>query len=135
MQDYVFYGKERTMCGESKCCSAGPRLIFACSGAADVGEVADRAARELTKSGLGKMFCLAGVGGRVTGIMKTTGEASDILALDGCDLDCTKKCLDQAGFTQFKHLRITDLGMEKGKTLITEQNIAKVVAQADSMVT
>ena len=26
-------------------CTGGPKLIFACSGAADVGEIADRAAR------------------------------------------------------------------------------------------
>ena len=118
------------MCGESKCCSAGPRLIFACSGAADVGEIADRAARELTKNGVGKMFCLAGVGGRVAGIMKQTGEASSILAIDGCDLDCTKKCLEQAGFAQFKHVRVTDLGMVKGQTPSTEENVVKVVAES-----
>jgi uncharacterized metal-binding protein len=118
------------MCGESNCGSAGPRLIFACSGAADVGEVADRAARELAKNGLGKMFCLAGVGGRVDGIMKKTGEASDILAIDGCDLDCTKKCLEQAGFGQFKHLRVTDLDMTKGQTSPTEENVLKVVAES-----
>ena len=117
------------MCGESKCGSGGPRLIFACSGAADVGEIADRAARELTKNGLGKMFCLAGVGGRAAGIMKKTEEASEILAIDGCDLDCTKNCLEQAGFTQFKHLRITDLGMEKGQAPATEDNIVRVLAK------
>ena len=61
------------MCAEkSNVCRGGPKLIFACSGAADVGEIADRAARELTKNGLGKMFCLAGIGGRVGGIMKKT---------------------------------------------------------------
>jgi uncharacterized metal-binding protein len=109
-------------------------LIFACSGAADVGEIADRAARELTKNGLGKMFCLAGVGGRVAGIIKKTAEASDILAIDGCDLDCTKGCLEQAGFTQFKHLRIIDLGMEKGRTPVTEENIVKVVAKGTEVV-
>ncbi|HUS71594.1 MAG TPA: putative zinc-binding protein [Sedimentisphaerales bacterium] len=122
------------MCGESECCSGGPRLIFACSGAADVGEIADRAARELTKNGVGKMFCLAGVGGRIAGIMKKTGEASDILAIDGCDLDCTKNCLEQAGFTRFEHLRITDLGMEKGQTPATEENIVKVVAKSKEVV-
>jgi uncharacterized metal-binding protein len=108
-------------------CSGGPILIFACSGAADVGEIADRAARELTRDGLGKMFCLAGIGGRVTGIMKKTKEASKILAIDGCDLDCTKNCLDQAGFTRFKHLRITDLNLEKGRAPATDENIDKVV--------
>ena len=58
---------------ESKnCCSAAPKLIFACSGAADVGAIADQAARKLTREGKGKMFCLAGIGGRVSGIMKST---------------------------------------------------------------
>jgi uncharacterized metal-binding protein len=117
------------MCGESKCNSGGPKLIFACSGAADVGEIADRAARELTEDGLGKMFCLAGVGGHVAGIMKKTREASDILAIDGCDLDCTKNCLEQAGFTQFNHMRVTDLGLEKGHTHVTEENIVKVLTK------
>ena len=64
-------------------CSAAPKLIFSCSGAADVGEVADRAARELTRKGEGKMFCLAGIGGRVSGIMATTQAAARILAIDG----------------------------------------------------
>jgi len=122
------------MCGESKCCSGGPRLIFACSGAADVGEVADRAARELTKNGVGKMFCLAGLGGRVTGIMKKTGEASDILAIDGCDLDCTKNCLEQVGYTQYRHIRVTDLGMEKGQTPVIEENVVKAVAKCAEIV-
>ncbi len=119
------------MCGESKCCSGGPTLIFSCSGAADVGEIADRAARELTRRGTGKMFCLAGVGGRVPGILKKTGEASNILAVDGCDLDCVKHCLEQNGFTRFKHLRITDLGMQKGQSPATEESIVKVVARGE----
>lgn len=118
---------------ESKCCSGDPKLIFACSGAADVGEIADRAARELTKSGIGKMFCLAGVGGRIAGILKKTQEASGILAIDGCDLDCTKNCLEQAEFDRFEHLRVTDLGMAKGQAPATEENILKVVAKGKEL--
>jgi hypothetical protein len=59
-------------------CSAAPKLIFACSGAADVGAIADQAARKLSKEGVGRMFCLAGVGGRVSGIVKTTESAAAI---------------------------------------------------------
>src|SRR4030042_3189527 len=92
-------------------CSGGPTLIFACSGAADVGEIADRAARKLTKEGVGKMFCLAGIGGRVSGIMKTTEAASKILAIDGCTLNCAGRCLEEAGFTEFEHLELADLDM------------------------
>jgi uncharacterized metal-binding protein len=106
-------------------CGKAPNLIFACSGAADVGAVADQAARRLAKSGAGKMFCLAGVGGRVSGIMETTRSAARILAIDGCSLNCAKSCLEQAGFQSFEHLQLADLGMEKGMTRPTEETVAR----------
>lgn len=118
---------------KSGLCSGGPKLIFACSGAADVGAVADQAARKMTKEGLAKMFCLAGIGGRVPGIMKTTQSASKILAIDGCELDCVKSSLLQAGFYDYEHLRVTDLGMEKGRTSIDEENIAKVAHKGNEI--
>ena len=119
------------MSDADKCaCGAGPTLVFACSGAADVGEIADRAARKLRDDGVGKMFCLAGVGGRVSGIMETTKSAAKILAIDGCSTDCVKNCLEQAGFTRFEYVRVTDLGMEKGTTPVTDERIAEVVAKA-----
>ncbi|MBN1516432.1 putative zinc-binding protein [Candidatus Sumerlaeota bacterium] len=106
------------------------KLIFTCSGAADVGGVSDQAGRELTRQGAGKMFCLAGVGGRVPGIMDTTRSAKTILAIDGCSTHCVKECLLQAGFTQFEHLSLTELDMPKGKTEANTENINKVVAAA-----
>ena len=111
-------------------CSAAPSLIFACSGAADVGAIADRAARKLTADGAGKMYCLAGIGGRVAGILRTTEEAEKILAIDGCPLDCTKLSLEEAGFTEFEHIKVTELGLEKGKSPATDKNTATVVQAA-----
>jgi len=55
---------------DANVCCGGPKLIFACSGAADVGAIADQAARRLTKDGAGAMFCLAGIGGRIVPIME-----------------------------------------------------------------
>ena len=123
------------MTDDSKTSVSSPasKLIFACSGAADVGEISDRAARKLTKDGIGKMFCLAGIGGRVEPIMSRTKSASKILAIDGCDMDCAKNCLQQAGFDNFQHLRITDLGMEKGKSAVTDQRIADVAEKAKDL--
>jgi len=111
-------------------CSAGPTLIFACSGAADVGEIADRAARKLTRDGVGKMFCLAGIGGRVSGIMETTKAASAILVIDGCPRDCARLTLEQAGFKDFECLRLSDMGLEKGKSPVTDQTVAKAAETA-----
>ena len=115
------------MSEKSACtCGVGPKLIFACSGAADVGAIADQTARKLTRDGVGKMYCTAGIGGQVAGIMATTQSAARILAIDGCPLNCVKSSLDQAGFKTYEHLQLADLGMEKGKTPLTPEVIAKV---------
>ena len=109
-------------------------MIFACSGAADVGEITDRAARKMTRDGAGRMFCTAGLGGRISGILKTTEAADGVLAIDGCPLNCVKASLEQAGFTAFKHLQLADLGLEKCKSPVTEENISKVAARAAGMI-
>ena len=114
-------------------CSGGPKLIFACSGAADVGAIADQAARKMTKEGVGTMFCLAGIGGRIGGIVKTTESADKILAIDGCPLNCVKSCLQQAGFNEFLHLQMADIGLEKCSSPVNEENIAKVVLKCTEM--
>jgi uncharacterized metal-binding protein len=122
------------MSDNKKCsCSGGPKLIFACSGAADVGEITDKAARRLTKDNIGKMFCTAGLGGRISGIMKTTESADKILAIDGCPLNCVKNSLEQAGFSKFKHLQLANLGLEKCSSPVTEENISKVAAKGKEM--
>ncbi len=61
---------------------------------------------------------------------KNKEEAEKILAIDGCPLDCAKLSLEEAGVTEFKHLKVTDLGLEKGKSPATDENIAIVVQAA-----
>ncbi|WP_027357714.1 putative zinc-binding protein [Desulforegula conservatrix] len=114
--------------GESKACecSTAPKLIFACSGAADVGALSDQAARKMTRDGNGKMFCLAGIGARISGIMKNTEAAAAILAIDGCALNCASKSLEEAGFKNFEHLLVSDLGFQKGESPVTEDAVAKI---------
>jgi len=115
---------------QAACCTPAGKLIFACSGAADVGNICDQAARKLTAEGVGKMFCLAGVGGRVKTILEATRAAQVILVLDGCPLQCGRNTMEQAGFLKFEHLCLSDLGMEKGKTPATAEAVEKVVGRA-----
>jgi uncharacterized metal-binding protein len=84
--------------------------------------------------GVGKMSCLAGVGGRVKGIMETTQAAQTILAIDGCPMHCARNTLEQAGFKKFEHLCLSDLGMVKAKTPVTEEAVAKVASQGKAKV-
>lgn len=120
----------------SKCgcgCACGSqqlKLIFPCSGAADVGEIADRVGRKLNREGKGKMFCVVGIGGRVSGIMATTEAAGKILAIDGCPLACVQNSLEQAGFKTYAHLKLWELGLKKGEAAVTDAVIDCVAAEA-----
>ena len=107
-------------------CTEGPKLIFPCSGSADVGEIADRASRKLSREGVGNMFCLAGIGGGVSGMIESAKGASRVLAIDGCPIDCGRKTLEKAGINNFVHLRVTDHGMKKGQSPVTDENVNSI---------
>jgi uncharacterized metal-binding protein len=115
-------------------CSRPPSstVVFSCSGAADVGAIADLAARALAGTGEARMSCAVGLGGRVEPLLETARTASTILAIDGCPLDCTKRSRAEVGREECLHLRITDLGMPKGASEPSEATVAQVVAAARS---
>ncbi len=120
----------------SKCdcaCGSAPEFVFSCSGAADVGEIADQAARQLSREGCVKMFCLAGIGGCVSGIMKSTEAASKIIAIDGCPLNCARKTLEEAGFSDFEHLQLDEIGLKKGVAKTSAENIRLVVDSVNTL--
>jgi len=107
-------------------CQAAPKLIFPCSGASDVGGLTDRAARQMTVDRTGKMYCLAGIGGRVEGIMAITKRAARVLVIDGCKEECARKTMELAGFRNFQHLKLAEMGFEKGATRVTGARIREV---------
>jgi uncharacterized metal-binding protein len=110
--------------------SSANTLIFSCSGAADVGEVADRTARMLARDRVGKMYCMTGIGGQVASIVKTAQAADRILAIDGCTLNCASQCLKEAGFDDFATLRLAELGMEKGLCPASAESVARAAEAA-----
>ena len=111
-------------------CGAGEYMVLACSGASDIGHVSDLVARKLRDEGVRKMNCLAVVG---AGIEKSIEDfkTKNILVIDGCPVDCGKKIMEKNGLTDYKYLRITDLGFEKGKTPATEENVKAVYEKAE----
>ncbi len=119
------------MSGCSCSCGNGKlKLIFACSGASDVGEIADRVARKLNREGSGRMFCPVGIGGRVSGIIESTKAADMILAVEGCPLQCVTKSLELAGFKGFRQLRLWEFGLKKGNSPVTDETIERIAAEA-----
>ena len=76
-------------------------------------EISDLAARKLMKEGTGKMFCLAGLGAEIEGMIQAARDAHMNLVIDGCPMDCAKKIFDKSGVTNYKQIKVTDLGIEK----------------------
>jgi uncharacterized metal-binding protein len=110
-------------------CDTAPKQIFSCCGSADVGEIADLAARKLHREGVGKMYCLTGIGAGLSGFIESTKAAAKILTVDGCPVDCAKKLLEKHGISGFEWFRLTDLGMEKGKTPIDDRSVESAAAK------
>jgi uncharacterized metal-binding protein len=123
------------MKSQSQCsCQAAPKLIFPCSGASDVGGFSDRAARQMTLDLAGKMYCLAGIGGRVEGILVNTRAAAKVLVIDGCKEECARKTMELAGFGGFAHLQLErDLGFEKGATRVTAARVHQVADRGEEL--
>ena len=116
-----------TQNSQAQCsCSSAPKFIFPCSGASDVGGLSDQAARQMAKDGTGKMYCLAGIGGRVEGIMANTRAAGRIVVIDGCEQECARKTMELAGFKDFQHLKLAEMGFKKGETPVTPARIHEV---------
>ena len=80
----------------------------------------------MSKDGTGKMYCLAGIGGRVEGIMANTKAAARVLVIDGCDQECARKTMELAGFKGFQHLKLAEMGFKKGETPVTPARIREV---------
>lgn len=110
-------------------CSCGSttptKLIYACSGAANTGYLADSAARKMMRDGTGKMTCLAAMGADLSGFIESAKGADMNIVIDGCPVSCGKKIFEKLGLS-FSHYTTTDYGVEKGKTEITDDIVNKV---------
>lgn len=116
---------------EKKCaCSSSDVRVVTCSGASNVGQIANQAAIELAKQKVAGFFCLAGVGGHVKGMVKSAKEAGLMIAIDGCPVQCAAKTLQHVEIEPAIQIIITELGIEKSHDIAIDQEVcSKVVAK------
>ena len=100
----------------------GINLLYACSGGSNLGLLTDSVGRKMMNNGVGKMTCLAGIGGGLEAFIESAKTAGKNIVLDGCAMSCGKKIFEKAGLP-FVQFIITDFGAEKGKTDITQEII------------
>ncbi len=101
-----------------KClCEANEILVFSCAGSSNVGQIANQAAIGLAQEGIARYFCLAGIGGHVSGMIESTKAGKMLVAIDGCPVGCAKRTLEHAGFNIDEYVQVTELGFEKNHDL------------------
>ncbi|MDF1592063.1 MAG: putative zinc-binding protein [Desulfobacterales bacterium] len=112
---------------EDCCTPNGNVMILSCSGGSNVGQLSNRAAVELTLEGFRKMFCLAGVGGHLSGFVQSAKDIPAMVAIDGCPVGCAKAILDHAEIPIKNYVLITDLAIEKNKDFnLKDEDVRKV---------
>jgi len=115
----------------NECCINGDNvMILACSGGSNVGQLANQAAVELTREGVGKMFCLAGIGGQLGNFVQSARDVSRLVVIDGCLLGCARATLEKAEVPMKGYVVLTDLGIEKNKDFNLKQEELQKVKEA-----
>lgn len=105
------------------------KTVFACSGAADLGQISDMAARKLNRDGNRQMKCLAFISAGIEDMIDSIRD-SDMLVIDGCQLDCGRLTMERNGLSGFSHLRLTDMGYVKGQTPPDSELVKSIVSHA-----
>lgn len=90
-------------------------LVYSCSGCSSAAQMANHFALRLDRDGAAEMSCIAGVGGGVTGLVRTAQSGRPILAIDGCALRCVEACLLRAGVRADGHVLLLEFGVKKRK--------------------
>ncbi len=94
-------------------CKAEEIMFLPCSGGSNCGQIANQVAIKLDEEGVGKIYCLAGIGAHIEGMIESARSSKRIVALDGCQVACAKKAAEHAGLTVTDWLCVTEEGIEK----------------------
>ena len=117
--------EEKTKCS----CSSSDVRIVACSGASNVGQIANQAAIDLAKEKVGGFFCLAGVGAHIKGMIKSAKEADLFVSIDGCPVQCAAKTLQHAEIEPAIQVIVTELGIEKSHDITVDKKDCSIVVE------
>jgi len=94
-------------------CESQSVMLLACSGASNVGQIANQTALELRAEGYGKMYCIVGIGAHIEPMVQSARDVDRIVAIDGCDVCCARKLLEHLELPIYRNVVVTQLGIEK----------------------
>lgn len=115
---------------EAKKCACGSSdvRVVTCAGGSNVGQIANQAAVMLAKEKVAGLFCLAGIGAHIKGMVKSGKDADLIISIDGCPVQCAAKTMQHVEIEPAIQIIVTEFGIEKSHDLVVDEKIcAKIV--------
>ena len=88
-------------------------LVLSCSGASNMGQLANQAAVEMVQENFGHMLCTAAVGARQKAAVDLVRNSAIVLTINGCTSRCVDRILRDINRTDVRSVTITDLGIAK----------------------
>jgi len=114
-----------------KClCEAEEVILLPCSGGSNCGQIANQVAVELTDSGIGRIYCLAGIGAHIQSMVESSKAVKRIVAIDGCSVACAKKTVEHAGLTVTDWVCVTDAGIMKNRNFKLSRRDIDLITQS-----
>jgi uncharacterized metal-binding protein len=106
------------------------RIVYACAGACNVGQISNAAAIALHQDGFASMSCAAAVGAELSGFIESAKAATDNILIDGCPVGCVRKTFDRLGIANYRTFIVTDSGVIKAKILEPDPEIVRHLVEA-----
>jgi len=96
---------------DNNCCAVipGTRVVLTCSGASNLGQIANAMSTRLQHCGMAKMTCLAAVAAGLPKFISNIETADDLLLIDGCKIACGKKVLENAQINKYRYYVVSDM--------------------------
>lgn len=88
-------------------------LVYSCSGCSSAAQMANDLAVSLDREAVAEMSCIAGVGGGVAPLVNTATSGRPVISIDGCPLECAKRCLDRHDVSLDLHYDLSKEGVTK----------------------
>jgi uncharacterized metal-binding protein len=115
---------------KKKClCGCSDVRVVTCSGASNVGQIANQATIELAKEKVAGFFCLAGVAAHIKGMVKLAKETGLMVSIDGCPVQCAAKTLQYAEIEPAIQIIVTEYGIEKSHDIALDEMVCSEIVE------
>jgi uncharacterized metal-binding protein len=89
------------------------KIIYSCSGCSSAAQMANWIAVQADRQKIAEMSCIAGIGAGIQSFIHQARQAEVLIAIDGCPLQCARRCLAREKLRLDFHYDLSQYGAPK----------------------